>query len=594
MIAGGGQTGAMLQLDRVLLGPAVGDREYGALAASANVSLGDPQLALLEAFILAARRSVENVEDQYAAFFPIGARSGPLWALALTKVTKFAAGGFVVYCDALILPRPFLDRIGWAVHRLVWQWPQTPTPESRRVPMIAVDGRVFEAATPIPPDVAPRPGLSFYFRQPFRRIAGQAQRVHASLIERVHPVSALISLWEGLDPSDRVERTFCTNPSFYWSPNNKVDAAFDLTIGWAGAAAPDDGADRPLRGVNFGARGIVVAPEEKRDWHDTYDALTRILAGVKGPDGQLLRERPAIAAQLSPTTDATQAIALTLQSYEDSTGSTLSALWGVSRQRETIGEAFRAVVDLAVQRQYEKELAAAPEARRQDIVEFFLTEIAHRLSTIPAETSVRSVIDANLLFALSREGGESVIGALFAPPTERGLFANAEAEALLKRSLRSQPEKQKFGDGLDVFCGHLATALFVNEKRHAATEWAFYVASAAVMGRGDERALIGLAPVFDALAKLDDHVVAKSILGVWAQAAAAGLNARRRARWAAVAVAQSPFAQLPRAQIGTLPAISAMGQSHAVLGHQFDVRQRYISQLSVALKLCEVLAFPSD
>lgn len=305
----------VLRLGRVILGPALADREYGQIACSPGLALNQRQSATLSAYIFGARRSIANRPELYFAFFPLDARAQPLWALCITEVQAFHER-WVVFADAIILTAQDLDDVGWAAHRVVLAWRERPVITSRVVPPYEFNRSLLTADLT---KVAPPAGFSV----PLRKALSQpAARVGIRVRDDISPNYALASVWDTLPQTLRRQRTFCTKPDLEWTPVNPSAGVFDLVLWPAFAQTPPELSTV----IGFSRNGIDVPAEERLPWHEPYDQFYNALAR-----DDAIERHPDAPGEPSPAEpDAAKAFIALLQQYRSPSGDGFEYLKRVS------------------------------------------------------------------------------------------------------------------------------------------------------------------------------------------------------------------------------------------------------------------------
>ncbi len=396
-----------MTLQRVLLGPAIGDREYGLIATSAGLALNQRQAGTLSAYIFGARRSIRDVVERYYAFLPLDARNEPLWALCLTEV-RLMGDSWVVFADAIILSEVDLNLIDWAVHRVALAWPERPAVAARAVPAFQFNTALLRADLT---SVAPRAGLSLPFRIDFNR---PGARIAAQVKDGLAPNYALASLWEALPPTVRYRRTFVSNPALEWTPVNRTDADFDLIVGPDGWTTGGPA----VRTVTFGREGLVLPPDQVRPWHRTYLALEGALAG-----SDALNRRPGALEEPSPLeTQPTVAYTTLLRQYQDPSGSPFATLAAASALVAANGPLLAEIdaaqtplVRAAIEAEFVFLLKEADTMGRIRGIQLFAREIGPRLERYDRLTVLDWAIQTKVFFGLAADVALDLLGAVLNP-----------------------------------------------------------------------------------------------------------------------------------------------------------------------------------
>jgi len=383
----------VMTLHQALLGPSIGDREYGVIATS-GLELSQRQAGALSAYIFGARRSIRNVPEVYFAFFPLDARTDPLWALCVTEVRQMGES-WVVFADAILLSQAELNHIHWAVHRLALSWRERPAVSAKSVPLHQFNLAALAANLA---EVAPRAGLSRKFRSDFSK---PGARVAAQVADGLSPNYALASLWEALPVYVRYRRTWVTNPFLVWTPVNRSEGAFDLVVG------PEAGgwaAQYPLA-IKFGKSGIVLPPDQQRPWHETYDAAEAYL--LASPD---LRRLPGDVPEPEPLEPNAVAAYTTLThqyttTTEDVFGvlARLAQFAAITRSRSQVDDAQLQIVRGAVEREFNRRLPAAEPLAAIGAIDLYVRDIGPSLNRLNPVYMAGQAAHAKVYFALAAD-----------------------------------------------------------------------------------------------------------------------------------------------------------------------------------------------
>jgi hypothetical protein len=377
-----------MKLERVLLGPASGNRDYGLLGTSPTLRLADRQGATLTELIFGARSTISTL-DPAAVFVPIAGRNGDLWALAQIRPEPFESG-IRIFADALILTRTQLDAIGWSAHRLL----DRSWGDRRSLEAITIDeSRLWDS------DAADE--------KAFRvdaLISEAPSGVWIACQGGVDPTKALCSTLDALLPETRSGLSYSSAPTLRWTPPDTASATFDVT------ATPGT-APQGATAMGFDHNGPMVQASAALAWESSLYEFRR-----RRPLNWRRTERRAVTR---PTNHETAFLALLDRYTSHNPHQMLAEAAGVGAKLHNEGRIDAAAYDglsKAVLARFERDMGGLDSAGAAQALAVFDTQVAPNLAERPPGMAARLAVNARAMTFLEPEAVRTIAPQLFGLP----------------------------------------------------------------------------------------------------------------------------------------------------------------------------------
>jgi hypothetical protein len=379
-----------MKLERALLGPASGNRDYGLLGTTPDLRLLPRQRATLAELIFGARSTISTT-DQSVVFFPLAGRDGDLWALARIAPETFESG-LRVFADALVLTRAQLDAIGWAAHRLLEQhWGARRASELETLSFD--EKRLWEGGshTSRENDILLDARISEAGGQVWLACKG------------VEPTAALITTLDALLPETRAGLTYSSAPTLRWSPPEASTAAFDITVGDERATPA-----QPAITIPFERSGPQIERSREQPWdRGLYEFRRARPLGWRRVDR---RAGPAPA-----THEAAFSALLDRYTAENAFGLLADAVKlgsRLHRERKLDSAGYRGL-SAALSSRFEREVGDLDAASAARALDEFDAEIAPHLAEARPDMAARIAINSKALGFLNERAIAAIAPQLF-------------------------------------------------------------------------------------------------------------------------------------------------------------------------------------